>query len=449
MDEYIDHLFPSSSWANGDVKERSCWGYSEIDSESNYVVDNCLISGEGQNRNDKVSPVTNGSLKMENMGLQYDIALPELDEMALSSSFNEAKRLGLNGNERFEYQRSFNDMQSLSSMPQSWASASYESVCSLSAGMGQVSTQQFDLQEGNCDMDYMGKRYVSMDQFLQLDKLSQSVPLKDEETLRSYPSSSFSAGSNMTKFELQTPSVAPAGGCHGTGKPRVRARRGQATDPHSIAERLRREKIAERMKNLQELVPNSSKVDKASMLDEIIDYVKYLQLQVKVLSMSRVGAAGAVIPNLTDGQPEGSKRLSFSPSANLATDISPSPDQIALEQEVLKLMESDMTTAIQYLQGKGICLMPTALAAAIPYGKASLSCTTGSDETKKFSFNNDLVHCNGRSRSSSSSSSCSFSGIEAGQMLYDRDIMTEQLSGKGRVGANACSGIIKLEDVKN
>ena len=38
------------------------------------------------------------------------------------------------------------------------------------------------------------------------------------------------------------------------------------------------------MKALQELVPNSNKTDKASMLDEIIDYVKFLQLQVKVSS---------------------------------------------------------------------------------------------------------------------------------------------------------------------
>ncbi|CAL5046529.1 unnamed protein product [Urochloa decumbens] len=87
-------------------------------------------------------------------------------------------------------------------------------------------------------------------------------------------------------------------------KPRVRARRGQATDPHSIAERLRREKISDRMKNLQDLVPNSNKADKASMLDEIIDYVKFLQLQVKVLSMSRLGAPGAVLPLLTESQTE-------------------------------------------------------------------------------------------------------------------------------------------------
>ncbi|CAN6828132.1 unnamed protein product [Brassica oleracea] len=47
-----------------------------------------------------------------------------------------------------------------------------------------------------------------------------------------------------------------------------------------IAERLWRERIAERMKSLQEFVPNGNKIDKASMLDEIIDYVKFLQFLV-------------------------------------------------------------------------------------------------------------------------------------------------------------------------
>ncbi|KAL2465938.1 Transcription factor BPE [Abeliophyllum distichum] len=42
----------------------------------------------------------------------------------------------------------------------------------------------------------------------------------------------------------------------------VRARRGQATDSHSLAERARREKINERMKILQDLVPGCNKVDK-------------------------------------------------------------------------------------------------------------------------------------------------------------------------------------------
>ncbi|CAA3011668.1 transcription factor bHLH137-like [Olea europaea subsp. europaea] len=66
----------------------------------------------------------------------------------------------------------------------------------------------------------------------------------------------------------------------------VRARRGQATDSHSLAERVRREKISERMKALQALVPGCDKVTgKALMLDEIINYVQSLQNQVEFLSM--------------------------------------------------------------------------------------------------------------------------------------------------------------------
>ncbi|CAI0431019.1 unnamed protein product [Linum tenue] len=66
----------------------------------------------------------------------------------------------------------------------------------------------------------------------------------------------------------------------------VRARRGQATNSHSLAERVRREKISERMKFLQDLVPGCNKVTgKAVMLDEIINYVQSLQRQVEFLSM--------------------------------------------------------------------------------------------------------------------------------------------------------------------
>nr|ABF70046.1 basic helix-loop-helix (bHLH) family protein [Musa acuminata] len=71
----------------------------------------------------------------------------------------------------------------------------------------------------------------------------------------------------------------------------VRARRGQATDSHSLAERVRRERISERMKYLQELVPGCSKImGKASTLDEIINYVQSLQRQVEFLSMKLAAA---------------------------------------------------------------------------------------------------------------------------------------------------------------
>lgn len=154
---------------------------------------------------------------------------------------------------------------------------------------------------------------------------------------------------------------------NGTARTRVRARRGQATDPHSIAERNRRERIAERMKALQELVPDSNKTDKASMLDEIINYVKFLQLQVKCLSMCRLGGAGAAAPLLADLHVEGVPAPFL--AANLAQANGPvggSQEGIAhAERQVARLMDEDMSAAMQYLQSKGLCLMPISLATAI------------------------------------------------------------------------------------
>ncbi|CAL9772813.1 unnamed protein product [Musa acuminata subsp. burmannicoides] len=78
----------------------------------------------------------------------------------------------------------------------------------------------------------------------------------------------------------------------------VRARRGQATDSHSLAERARREKINARMKLLQELVPGCSKITgTALVLDEIINHVQSLQRQVEFLSMR----LAAVTPRIDFG----------------------------------------------------------------------------------------------------------------------------------------------------
>ncbi|PSS21150.1 Transcription factor bHLH60 like [Actinidia chinensis var. chinensis] len=75
----------------------------------------------------------------------------------------------------------------------------------------------------------------------------------------------------------------------------VRARRGQATDSHSLAERARREKINARMKLLQELVPGCNKISGTAMvLDEIINHVQSLQHQVELLSM-RLAAVNPII----------------------------------------------------------------------------------------------------------------------------------------------------------
>ncbi|XP_020547594.1 transcription factor bHLH54 [Sesamum indicum] len=65
---------------------------------------------------------------------------------------------------------------------------------------------------------------------------------------------------------------------------KARATRGSATDPQSLYARRRRERINERLKILQNLVPNGTKVDISTMLEEAVHYVKFLQLQIKLLS---------------------------------------------------------------------------------------------------------------------------------------------------------------------
>ncbi|EFJ17839.1 hypothetical protein SELMODRAFT_114141, partial [Selaginella moellendorffii] len=65
---------------------------------------------------------------------------------------------------------------------------------------------------------------------------------------------------------------------------RTSSKRSRAAEVHNLSERRRRDRINEKMKALQELIPNSNKTDKASMLDEAIEYLKMLQLQLQVLS---------------------------------------------------------------------------------------------------------------------------------------------------------------------
>ncbi|XVF17670.1 hypothetical protein REPUB_Repub10bG0143400 [Reevesia pubescens] len=66
---------------------------------------------------------------------------------------------------------------------------------------------------------------------------------------------------------------------------RSSSKRSRASEVHNWSEKRRRSRINEKMKALQNLIPNSNKTDKASMLDEAIEYLKQLQLQVQMLSM--------------------------------------------------------------------------------------------------------------------------------------------------------------------
>ncbi|EEF41731.1 transcription factor LRL1 [Ricinus communis] len=115
------------------------------------------------------------------------------------------------------------------------------------------------------------------------------------------------------------------------------------------SDRRRRERIAERLKALQELLPHSVEGSQIVVMDEIIDYVKYLQLQMKELSRSRLeGHLCSGPAHFLEG---------YHPYI-LHQQTMNEP----LEETMAKLLKVNSSAATKFLESKGLFVMPMALA---------------------------------------------------------------------------------------
>ncbi|GKV10339.1 hypothetical protein SLEP1_g21719 [Rubroshorea leprosula] len=127
------------------------------------------------------------------------------------------------------------------------------------------------------------KKYrVSKDgnEFKPIGKDGESNVGSDGQSSSSYSSEDENASPETIGGAIFDPKTFPALNTNG----KTMANRGSATYPQSLYARKRRERINKRLRILQNLVPNGTKVDISTMLEEAINYVKFLQLQIKLLS---------------------------------------------------------------------------------------------------------------------------------------------------------------------
>ncbi|CAA2999073.1 transcription factor bHLH84-like [Olea europaea subsp. europaea] len=114
---------------------------------------------------------------------------------------------------------------------------------------------------------------------------------------RQSPSSYCSEDESNASHELNG-GLASSSNSKGSGK--ARASRGLASDPQSLYARKRRERINERLRILQNLVPDGAKVDINTMLEEAVQYVKFLQIRIKAPMTSPRGVVDAASSSISN-----------------------------------------------------------------------------------------------------------------------------------------------------
>ncbi|KAG7541102.1 Helix-loop-helix DNA-binding domain superfamily [Arabidopsis thaliana x Arabidopsis arenosa] len=102
----------------------------------------------------------------------------------------------------------------------------------------------------------------------------------ETEPVRIQPATETDIADDRARKEREETSA----GIQGTEEARgtISRKRSRAAKMHNLAERRRREKINEKMMTLQELIPRCNKSTKVSTLDDAIEYVKSLEMQIRM-----------------------------------------------------------------------------------------------------------------------------------------------------------------------
>ncbi|XP_050378623.1 transcription factor PIF7 [Argentina anserina] len=141
------------------------------------------------------------------------------------------------------------------------------------------------------DSDYHGKNVSSTSTTSNVHEEPTEYHMHNETTLNTWTSfGSTKTKSNDDDFTCHEENQDVGGETtkdHESGRSRSRSRPRRIAAIHNQSERKRRDRINQKMKDLQRLVPNANKTDKASMLDEVIRYLELLQAQVQMMHSMR------------------------------------------------------------------------------------------------------------------------------------------------------------------
>uniref|UniRef100_J3N9R4 BHLH domain-containing protein n=1 Tax=Oryza brachyantha TaxID=4533 RepID=J3N9R4_ORYBR len=107
-----------------------------------------------------------------------------------------------------------------------------------------------------------------------------SSDITDSETSSELVNSTYSSGCSFGEDSVATTDESIVLKQNGN----LRGHKKSSKDTQSLYAKRRRERINERLRILQQLIPNGTKVDISTMLEEAVQYVKFLQLQIKLLS---------------------------------------------------------------------------------------------------------------------------------------------------------------------
>ncbi|XP_047324370.1 transcription factor LRL2-like [Impatiens glandulifera] len=107
----------------------------------------------------------------------------------------------------------------------------------------------------------------------------------------------------------------------------------------------RRARIDERLEALQELLPSPKEGGQASVLDDIIDHIKYLQFRIKDLSQNRLAGEPSSYPFVfLEGYGH------YTTQDNMLNE--------PLEELIGKLLEVNPLSVSELLQTRGLAIMP-------------------------------------------------------------------------------------------